>query len=216
MILILDFGSQYTQLIARRIREARVYCEIHPYNLPIEKIRALQPRGIIFSGGPASLYESGAPDVGREVLELGCPVLGICYGLYVIAHHLGAASTGAREREYGPATLEIDAADPLFDSLPGRRHEGVESVARQNQHTMLVACSHGKSDVERELIEVFMEQGVAGIIVVPSDPKQNQGYYRGLIEKGVRLVFVDREIQVWMRKWSPPTTRRALIWPRNI
>ncbi|HTW89671.1 MAG TPA: glutamine-hydrolyzing GMP synthase [Candidatus Binataceae bacterium] len=122
MILILDFGSQYTQLIARRIREARVYCEIHPYDLPIEKIRALQPRGIILSGGPASLYESGAPDVGREVLELGCPVLGICYGLYVIAQHLGAASAGAHEREYGPATLEIDAADPLFDSLPGRQH----------------------------------------------------------------------------------------------
>ncbi|HUY18319.1 MAG TPA: glutamine-hydrolyzing GMP synthase [Candidatus Binataceae bacterium] len=122
MILILDFGSQYTQLIARRIREAHVYCEVHPYNLALEKIRALAPRGIIFSGGPASRYESGAPDVAPEVLELGCPVLGICYGLYVIAHHLGAASAGARAREYGPATLDIEVADPLFDGLAGRQH----------------------------------------------------------------------------------------------
>jgi GMP synthase (glutamine-hydrolysing) len=122
VILILDFGSQYTQLIARRIREAHVYCEIHPYSLPLEKIRALQPRGIIFSGGPASLYESGAPDVAPQVIELGCPVLGICYGLYVIAHHLGAVSSGARAREYGPATLEIDLDDPLFNRLAGRKH----------------------------------------------------------------------------------------------
>jgi len=80
VILILDFGSQYTQLIARRVREAKVYCEIHPYNFAIEKIRAMRPRGIILSGGPASLYETDAPDIAPEVLRLGCPVLGICYG----------------------------------------------------------------------------------------------------------------------------------------
>ncbi|HXZ87684.1 MAG TPA: GMP synthase (glutamine-hydrolyzing), partial [Candidatus Binataceae bacterium] len=84
VILILDFGSQYTQLIARRVREARVYCEIHPYNLAPERIRSMRPRGIILSGGPASLYETGAPDIADEVLDSGCPVLGICYGMYVI------------------------------------------------------------------------------------------------------------------------------------
>ena len=99
MILILDFGSQYTQLIARRVREAKVYCEIHPFNLAVEKIRALKPRGVILSGGPASLYESGAPDISSEVLQLECPVLGICYGLYVIVQHLGGTSSGARARE---------------------------------------------------------------------------------------------------------------------
>jgi LacI family transcriptional regulator len=82
----------------------------------------------------------------------------------------------------------------LANSIHAHLLEGVESVARQNQHTMLVACSHGKSDVERELIEVFMEQGVDGLVIVPCDPKQNQAYYRGLIERGARLVFVDREI----------------------
>ena len=120
MILILDFGSQYTQLIARRVREAKVYCEIHPYNLAIEKIRAMRPRGIILSGGPASLYEADAPDIAPDVLRVGCPVLGICYGMYVIAQHLGAHSAGARAREYGAATLTIDRPDVLFEGIAER------------------------------------------------------------------------------------------------
>ncbi len=123
MILILDFGSQYTQLIARRVREARVYCEIHPYNLAPEKIRAMNPRGIILSGGPASLYDTDAPDLADEVLHLGSPVLGICYGMYVIAQHFGAHSAGAHAREYGSATLVIDDHDALFEGLEGREHQ---------------------------------------------------------------------------------------------
>jgi GMP synthase (glutamine-hydrolysing) len=122
VILILDFGSQYTQLIARRVREANVYCEIHPFNFAPDKIRALNPRGIILSGGPASLYDENAPDIADEVLNLGCPVLGICYGLYVIAQHMGARSVGSRNREYGPATLVIDGNDLLFEGLDGREH----------------------------------------------------------------------------------------------
>jgi GMP synthase (glutamine-hydrolysing) len=123
VILILDFGSQYTQLIARRVREARVYCEIHLFDLAVERIRAMRPRGIILSGGPASLYESGAPDIAREVLDIGCPMLGICYGMYVIAQKLGAASAGARAREYGPATLTIDDRDALFEGLDGSEQQ---------------------------------------------------------------------------------------------
>jgi GMP synthase (glutamine-hydrolysing) len=122
MILILDFGSQYTQLIARRVREARVYCEIHPYNLPLDRIRALNPKGIILSGGPASLYDRDAPNIERAVLELGCPVLGICYGMYVIAQHLGARSAGAPHREYGPAMLTVDRPDELFEGLSSGEH----------------------------------------------------------------------------------------------
>src|SRR5208282_1340138 len=122
VILILDFGSQYTQLIARRVREARVYCEIHPFNLPVEKIRELEPRGMILSGGPASLYESEAPDIDDAVLKMGCPVLGICYGMYVIAQHMGARSAGAREREYGPATLTVDEPGGLLEGLEGSAH----------------------------------------------------------------------------------------------
>ena len=122
MILILDFGSQYTQLIARRVREANVYCEIHPYNFAIDEIRALKPRGIILSGGPSSTYDDDAPDISDEVLRLGCPVLGICYGLYIIAQHLGARSVSSRAREYGPATVTIDEPDLLFEGLAGKEH----------------------------------------------------------------------------------------------
>ncbi|HVN27470.1 MAG TPA: GMP synthase (glutamine-hydrolyzing), partial [Candidatus Binataceae bacterium] len=117
MILILDFGSQYTQLIARRVREMHVYCELHPFNFDPAKIRALKPSGIILSGGPMSLYQENAPDISDEVLNLGCPVLGICYGLYVIAQHLGAKSVSSRAREYGPAMLVIDEKDRLFEGL---------------------------------------------------------------------------------------------------
>ncbi|HNJ71771.1 MAG TPA: GMP synthase (glutamine-hydrolyzing), partial [bacterium] len=78
-ILILDFGSQFTQLIARRVRELQVYCEIHPYNMTPDKIRALQPKGIILSGGPSSVYENGAPHPDRAIFDLGIPVLGVCY-----------------------------------------------------------------------------------------------------------------------------------------
>lgn len=119
MIVILDFGSQYTQLIARRVREAQVYCEIHPYNIALDKLRALSPTGLILSGGPASLYERDAPDVAPELLRLGCPVLGICYGLFVIGRHLGASVAAAALREYGPARLRIGGSDPLFDGLEG-------------------------------------------------------------------------------------------------
>ena len=88
-ILILDFGSQYTQLIARRVRELKVYCEIHPYLMPLEDIRQFAPQGIILSGGPRSVYEPDAPSLDPEVLELGVPVLGICYGIQLLSHLLG-------------------------------------------------------------------------------------------------------------------------------
>ena len=146
MILILDFGSQYTQLIARRVREAHVYCEIHPFNLAPEKIRAMNPRGIILSGGPASLYEENAPDIDDEVLNLGCPVLGICYGLYVIAQHMGACSVGSRQREYGPATLVIDGDDVLFEGLEGRAHRVWMSHGDRVEAIPAALCAIAHSD----------------------------------------------------------------------
>ncbi len=88
-ILILDFGSQYTQVIARRIRELQVYSEVVPFDLPAAEIKNLNPNGIILSGGPASVYDKGAPQIDPEIFSLGIPVLGICYGLMQMAHHLG-------------------------------------------------------------------------------------------------------------------------------
>jgi GMP synthase (glutamine-hydrolysing) len=117
MILVLDFGSQVTQLIARRVREAKVYCEIHPYTTPLERIKALAPKGIILSGGPNSVYEKAAPQVDRGLFELGIPVLGICYGMQLTAHLLGGKVRKAAGREFGHAGLDVIQAQPLFAGL---------------------------------------------------------------------------------------------------
>ncbi|MBI5849170.1 MAG: glutamine-hydrolyzing GMP synthase [Nitrospirae bacterium] len=108
-ILVLDFGSQYTQLIARRIRDGKVYSEIFPFNTPMEKIRAFNPKGIVLSGGPSSVYDEGAPAPDLEVFKLGIPVLGICYGMQVMAHYLGGKVARSTKREYGHAELVIDS-----------------------------------------------------------------------------------------------------------
>ncbi len=120
-IIILDFGSQYTQLIARRIREAGVFCEIWPFNAPATLIRDRHPRGLILSGGPASVYERDAPRPSPQLLDLvDCPVLGICYGLQVLAADLGGEVRPSDNREYGYARLQIvDRTSPLFSGLPG-------------------------------------------------------------------------------------------------
>jgi GMP synthase (glutamine-hydrolysing) len=116
-ILILDFGSQYTQLIARRVREAKVYCEIFPFNAGLEKIKAFRPKGLILSGGPSSVYDSGAPFIDRAHLELGIPVLGICYGMQLLTHILGGQVAKSQKREYGRADLRIDKVGGLFDGV---------------------------------------------------------------------------------------------------
>ncbi|GLI35049.1 glutamine-hydrolyzing GMP synthase [Desulforhabdus amnigena] len=113
-ILILDFGSQYTQLIARRIRESHVYCEIHPYNITLEAVKDFQPKGIILSGGPSSVHDDGAPLSDPEIFSLDIPILGICYGMQLMAHQLKGAVEKADRREYGPATIDIDDAGDLF------------------------------------------------------------------------------------------------------
>ncbi len=117
-ILILDFGSQYTQLIARRVREAHVYCELHPFDLPLEAIRAFAPTGVILSGGPKSVYDEGAPAVAEELFELGVPVLGICYGMQLMSRHFGGRVVPAGKREFGHAELAAVAVPgPLFDGF---------------------------------------------------------------------------------------------------
>lgn len=107
-ILVLDFGSQYTQLIARRIRESKVYSEIFPFNAPLEKIKAFNPKGIILSGSPSSVYDNGAPAPDMGIFTLGIPVIGICYGMQLMAHYLGGEVAKANKREYGRAELIVD------------------------------------------------------------------------------------------------------------
>jgi GMP synthase (glutamine-hydrolysing) len=106
-ILILDFGSQYTQLIARRIRESKVYSEIHPHNFSLEEIKKINPAGIILSGGPMSVYDEGAPQINEEIFGLGVPVLGLCYGLQLIANNFNGMVEPAEDREYGKANIII-------------------------------------------------------------------------------------------------------------
>jgi GMP synthase (glutamine-hydrolysing) len=120
MILVLDFGSQYTQLIARRVRESQVYCEIHPFNLPVTKIQALQPEGIILSGGPASVYQENAPRVDERIFQLPIPFLGICYGMGMIDLAFGGEVARADQREYGPAELTVDDDADLFHGFSKR------------------------------------------------------------------------------------------------
>jgi GMP synthase (glutamine-hydrolysing) len=118
-IVVLDFGSQYSMLIARRVRECHVYCEVAPYDTPWEKIASLNPRGFILSGGPASVYDSGAPLPLPYIYESRLPVMGICYGMFAIAYHLGGQVTQGTKREYGHTILHISAEDcPLFAGLP--------------------------------------------------------------------------------------------------
>lgn len=128
-VLILDFGSQYTQLIARRIREERVYCEIHPPDRSVEWIRNWNPDGLILSGGPSSVYDEGVPTLDPDILELGIPILGICYGMQLLAH-LRGAKVERGKREYGRAALRVEAGAGLFDGFdPGTETQ--------------IWCSHG-------------------------------------------------------------------------
>ncbi len=117
MIIVLDFGGQYNQLIARRVRECNVYCEVHPYNLSLEKIKEMNPKGIILTGGPNSVYASDSPICGKELFELGIPVLGICYGSQLMAHVLGGKVSTAEVREYGKTEVMVDTSKVLFENV---------------------------------------------------------------------------------------------------
>jgi GMP synthase (glutamine-hydrolysing) len=134
-LLILDFGSQYTQLIARRVRELRVYCEIHPWSRAAAALETLRPRGVILSGGPASVTDPGAPSLAPEILRAGVPVLGICYGMQLLAHDLGGATRPAARREYGRTPVVVRAPGPLFGGFSAGE-------------TLTTWMSHG-DDIER-------------------------------------------------------------------
>lgn len=117
LVLILDFGGQYNQLIARRVREAKVYCEVVPYDITIEQIKSKNPKGIIFTGGPASVYEEGAPKCDKEIFELNIPILGICYGAQLMSYILGGNVARAEKREYGKAEMNVKPSD-IFKDVP--------------------------------------------------------------------------------------------------
>ena len=118
LVIVLDFGGQYNQLIARRVRECNVYCEVKSYKTSIEEIKALNPKGIIFTGGPNSVYLEDSPTIDKEIFELGIPVLGLCYGCQLIAHLTGGTVKSAETSEYGKTETYFDTTSPLFKNLP--------------------------------------------------------------------------------------------------
>ena len=137
-ILVLDFGSQYTQLIARRVRESSVYSEILPYNVPLSKIKEFSPKGIILSGGPSSVYADGAPLPDPGIFELGVPMLGLCYGMQLMAHMLGGKVAGSQRREYGRAELNV-----CFASGKLNTKDDTDALFRGISNNSFVWMSHG-------------------------------------------------------------------------
>ena len=116
-VIVLDFGGQYNQLIARRVRECNVYCEVHPYNLSLDKIREMNPKGIIFTGGPNSVYGEDSPVCSREIFEMGVPILGICYGSQLMAYLLGGKVATAPVSEYGKTEVTVDTSKSIFQDV---------------------------------------------------------------------------------------------------
>jgi GMP synthase (glutamine-hydrolysing) len=161
-VIVLDFGAQYVQLIVRKIREQRVYAEMAPYDTPIDELAAMKPKGIVLSGGPASVYEDGAPRVDKALFDLGIPVLGICYGHQLMAFLLGGDVRPGDQREFGHTELAVDDSDLLFSDLPAdlsvwmshgdsvaRPPEGFRALAHTN-YTRVAAMA----DPERKLFGV--------------------------------------------------------------
>ena len=118
LAIILDFGGQYNQLIARRVRDKNVYCEILPYTTSLDKIKERNPKGIIFTGGPNSVYAKGAPKVSKEIFELGIPILGICYGMQVMTHVLGGEVKAAEKSEFGKTIITRTEDSKLYTDTP--------------------------------------------------------------------------------------------------
>ena len=116
-VIVIDFGGQYNQLVARRVRECNVYCEIYSYRTDIEQIKAMNPKGIILTGGPNSCYEADSPTYTKELFELGIPVLGLCYGAQLMMHVLGGKVEKAPVREYGKTEVMVDKTSPLFGDV---------------------------------------------------------------------------------------------------
>ena len=159
-VLIVDFGSQVTQLIARRLRESGVYCEIHPYDKVAPMLDAFAPKAVILSGGPASVHEAESPSAPQRVFELGVPVLGICYGEMTMAAQLGGAVEGGHDREFGRAEIRIARESPLLEGLGDAGHseavwmshgdkitaipEGFEVVATSDGSPFAVIADEGR------------------------------------------------------------------------
>jgi len=187
-ILIIDFGSQVTQLIARRLRETGVYCEIHPFQSAAEAFARLKPQGVIFSGGPASVTDEGSPRAPQEVFDSGVPILAICYGQQTLALQQGGKVEGGHAREFGRADVEIREQSPLFDGFwkVGGRYpvwmshgdrvtelpEGFTVVGTSENAPFAMIANEGKRiwavQFHPEVNRTMLDPGASGALVPPS------------------------------------------------
>ena len=174
LILILDFGGQYNQLIARRVRECNVYSEVVPYNISIEKIKEKSPKGIIFTGGPSSVYSENAPKCDARIFELGIPILGICYGMQLMTNVLGGSVKKAKTREYGATEVNIDTTSPLF--------KGFES----NDNRMLLVDEYGAFKQSKRQVSGTNKSNA---LAKSSSPERRFViYYKNLPEEDLKLL----------------------------
>lgn len=129
LVIVLDFGGQYNQLVARRVRECNVYCEIYSYKTDLKKIKAMNPKGIILTGGPNSCYEADSPTYSKELFELGIPVLGLCYGAQLMMHVLGGKVEKADHREYGKTEVLVDkTSSKIFEGVSEKQFAGCHTL----------------------------------------------------------------------------------------
>ena len=157
LVLVLDFGGQYNQLIARRVRECNVYSEVVPFDITIEKIKEKNPKGIIFTGGPASVYGEESPKCSKEIFELGIPVLGICYGMQLMTHTLKGTVARANKREYGTTDVSIDNTSPLF--------QGFDNQNGYSMNIPVVFAKYPSSEIYRNSIKAFIITGRIDIYI---------------------------------------------------
>ncbi len=196
-ILILDFGSQYTQLIARRVRESHVYCELHSCDMSLEEIKKFNPKGIILSGGPKSVYEDGAPDVEEEIFEMGIPILGICYGMQLMARHFGGKVMPSGKREFGHAKLKLKKKPAaLFENF------FIENTAN-------VWMSHGDhvSEIPKGF-EVIAETDNAPVCIIQNEKKHLYGVQfhpevNHTVKGDILLETFVRNVCKCQGKWTP-------------
>ena len=193
-ILILDFGSQYTQLIARRLRSLHIYCEILPFSAPVEDILSRSPRGVILSGGPSSVYDPAAPKPDMAVFSLGLPVLGVCYGMQLMAHQYGGNVSKAAKREYGLSALKIFKGSRLLAGLPA----GMKVwMSHGDEVKKVPAGFHATARADGSDISA-MENPELGLYAVQFHPEVHH------TEKGVKILEnFARGICGYKERWSP-------------
>ncbi len=181
MVIVLDFGGQYNQLIARRVRECGVYCEVKSYKTPLEQIKAMNPVGIIFTGGPNSVYLESSPTIGKEIFDLGIPVLGICYGCQLMAHVLGGKVSTCITSEYGKTETEYDKSCVLFGGVDGMPEKAVSWMSHTDYVSELPAGFRAVAHTENCPVAA-MENKEKKLYAVQFHPEVNHTQY------GVKMI----------------------------